>query len=772
MAVLFSRRPTQIGAGRRSPVSVVFLVVLLVTACKGVGSGPPVSETPLTYPDSPEGDVVDDYHGTAVADPYRWLEVVDADETHAWIDAQNAVSEPVLEQLPAYGHFSDRLAELATLPDPGELRRQGGAWVSRGQTVEGELKLVIRSSLDEPPIYRLDASALGLSEEEQLDGFRLAPGGRRLAFTVSDGGSEFLELRVLDLATGDLLDDRIDNLKFDMPFWTADGQHLVYWRYQNADEDNPLEVDRGGLVAVHRLGASALEDRVLYRDADVAEPGMATWSEVSADGRFIVLLKGNGSSMTLSVIDLTDPLRPNWDAPVVELLDEREGDHAFAGNLGSTLYFRTTRDAPLGRVVAVDVDRPREWRTVIPEDEHLLQHTLVVGGRIVGAYRRHVRSALVVFEPDGTEVREVPLPAPGSTFWYGGSPDAADLTFGFDATSVPPRRIHHDVVTGETRTLATREVTGFDGEDYVSHQVFYESPDGTRVPMFLTYRRGLEQDGSTPTILYGYGAGGAVMAPIFRDDLFAWMEADGRVALANVRGGGEYGEAWYEAGRLQKKQNTYDDFIAAAEYLITERYTSREHLAILGYSNGGMLVGAAMTQRPDLFAAAIPVAGVLDALRFPTTTAGPRWTEGQGDAGIPEQFPWVHAWSPLHRIEDGVCYPATLVMTAANDDLVHASQSYKFTARLQAAQGCEWPTVLRVLESGGHSFILWHQEANASILAFAAWYTGLSVDHQSPKAASAMWSWPERQLSSRLAAIVDALPLHPGDRAGRSRISR
>lgn len=737
MAVSFTGRPTQIGAGRRSVVSPVFLVVLMVSACEGAGPGTPVSQVTLAYPESPEGDVVDDYHGTEVVDPYRWLEALETDETKAWIDAQNAVSEPFLEELPAYAHFLDRLTALSAVPDPGELRRQGDAWISRDQTLDGDVELVIRTSLEEPPIHRVDAAALGLSGEERLDGFRLAPGAGRLAFTVSDGGTEFLELRVLDLETGRLLDDRIRNLKFDMPYWAADGQHLVYWRYQNADADNPREVDRGGLVAVHRLGTSSHEDRVLYRDEVVDQPGGATWSEVSADGRFVVLFKGSGNSTRLSVIDLADPVRPNWNAPVVELLDEPDGDHTFAGSLGSTLFFRTTRGAPLGRLVAVDVGRPRAWRTIVPEGEHLLQHALVVGGRIVGAYRRHVRSALTIFETDGTEVREVPLPAPGSTFWYGGAPDAPDLTFGFDAMGVPPRRIHHDVVTGETRTMVRREVTGFNRDDYVSDQLFYASDDGSRIPMFLTYRRGLEQDGSTPTILYGYGSGGAVMDPIFRDDLFAWIEAGGRVVLANVRGGGEYGEAWYEAGRLEKKQNTYADFIAAAEYLIAERYTSPEHLAILGYSNGGMLVGATMTQRPDLFAAALPIVGVLDALRFPTTTAGPRWAEGQGDARIPEQFPWVYAWSPLHRIEDGVCYPATLVMTAANDDLVDPSQSYKFAARLQAAQGCERPTVLRVLESGGHAFYRWHREANASILAFAAQYTGLSVGRRSTEAAPA-----------------------------------
>ncbi|MCA8947981.1 MAG: S9 family peptidase [Planctomycetes bacterium] len=690
-----------------------------------------VASVQLQVPETRRGDTVDDYHGTSIPDPYRWLETLDSDETKAWVAAQNAVSVPYLDQLPARGPFLERLLELRAVSSVGELRRQGGAWVTRRRKVDGGFELLIRNSLDESPTHRLDATTLGLSGDEKLDGYRLSPGAKYLGFAVSAGGSEFLEFRVLQLASAGrphrLLHDRIPGLKFSTPYWTADGEHLVYWRYLNADPANRLEADRGGLVAVHRLGASPNDDRVLHRDEATEATGLSTWSELTADGRFVVLFFGAGNAVRLSVIDLGDPLRPDWGAPVVELMHAREGAHDLMGCRGGTLYFRTTRAAPLGRVVAVDIDRPTAWRTVIAEGEHLLQQALVVGDRIVAAYRRDVKAALVVFEPDGTEIREVPLPGIGSTFWLGGTPDAPDLVFGFDSFAVPPRLMHHDVDSGETRTLGTRQIPGFVAGDYVSRQVFYESKDGTRVPMFITSRSDIVLDGTTPSLLYGYGASGVVSDPIFRDDFFTWIEAGGIVAVANVRGGGEYGDAWYEAGRLEKKQNTYDDFIAAAEYLVAERFTSPRHLSILGYSNGGLLVGAVMTQRPELFAAAIPVVGVFDALRFPTTTAGPRWARSHGDPAIPEQFRWIYSWSPLHRIEDGACYPATLVLTAANDDLVHPSQSYKFAARLQTAQGCAHPAVLRVLESGGHEFWRWNQEANAEILAFAARHTGLTA---------------------------------------------
>ncbi|MEZ4584785.1 MAG: prolyl oligopeptidase family serine peptidase [Gemmatimonadales bacterium] len=443
------------------------------------------------------------------------------------------------------------------------------------------------------------------------------------------------------------------------------------------------------------------------------------------DGRLLVVVDKYGDQQRLAVVDLRDPLAPRLDGPLVPLSDTRVATTRFIGHVGDTLYLHTSRDAPNYRVVAVEFGDPTRWRTVLPESEHLLQHARVVGGRLVAVHLRDVRNELATYALDGTDRRVVPLPAPGSAVYLSGDPDDPTLTFAFDAYAYPLTTFRHDVRTGEVEALGSQSFEHDPGH-YRTRQVFFPSKDGTRIPMFVVHRADIVPNGRRPTLLYGYGAVGGVESPIFRDEFFAWIAAGGVLAVANVRGGGEYGEAWRQAGILDRKQNSFDDFIAAAEALIREGYTSPDHLAALGESNGGMLVGAAMTQRPDLFAAVLPVVGVLDALRFPSFTAGPRWAISHGDPADPEAFKWLETWSPLHRIEDGVCYPATLLTTAVNDDLVHPSQSYKFAARLQHAQACDRPTVLRAYATGAH-YIIFELETQADVLAFAARHTGLDV---------------------------------------------
>lgn len=684
----------------------------------------PVAAQTLRYPETREGDVVDDYHGTRVADPYRWLETLDSEETQAWVAAQNRMAASYLDSLPARPYFVDRLRTLQEAVAPGTLRKQGPYWVTLTRRPDGSPVFLVQDALDAPPRVLLDPDVLFPDDDVVVEFVRISPDGRYAAYTVAPGGQDLMEVRIRDLATDRDLPDRIPGLKYDSPFWTADSRGLIYYRYLQIGEDG---VERASAVFYHELGTPAAEDRILAR-ADPDEVGATTWSEVSADGHFVIVYDDYGGKQQVSILDLQDPFAPRFDGPLVALNETRDGNHDVIGSVGSTLFLKTTRAAPNGRLVAIDLDAPTQWRTVVPEADHVLQHALVVGGHLVAIYRRDVTSALVIYALDGMKVRDVDLPGPGSAFWFGGTPDAPTLTFAFDAFAHPPTTYRHDVQTGETTRLAARMIS-IDPGDYVTRQVFYASQDGTRVPMFITHRTDLQLDHSTPTLLHGYGAGGGIMAPTFQDDWFAWVEAGGILALANVRGGGEYGEAWHQAGMLANKQNTYDDFIAAAEALIHEGYTVSDHLAISGYSNGGMLVGAVMTQRPDLFAAALPVVGVLDALRFPSFTAGPRWAADMGDPAIPEQFGWLYAWSPLHNLRGGTCYPATLVQTAVNDDLVHPSQSYKFAARLQAAQACDRPALLRAYPSGGHEFILtpsYIQEI-ADLLAFAAHHTGLAV---------------------------------------------
>lgn len=698
------------------------IIVCVGLFFSGAAYSPLVAQD-LRYPETRMGDVVDDYHGTRVADPYRWLETLDSEETNAWIAAQNALAEPYLDELPARAYFADRLQRLQEAVPPGVVRKQGPYWVTQTRRPDGNQVFYVQDDLDAPRRLLLDPAALFPDQDVTIRFIQVSPDGRYAAYTVAPGGARIMEVRVRDLEQDRDLPDRIPGLRSAPPLWTADSRGLVYFRYlQIGDEDG---VDRESTVFYHTLGTPVEDDRVLAR-SDPDDLGATTWAQVSHDGRFVIVIDDYSLKQRLGILDLGDPQAPRFEGPLVWLSDDRDGRTRYIGHDSGTIYLHTSRNAPNYQVVAVDLDEPTRWRTVLPETEHLLQHANVRGGQIVAAYRRDVKSVLEVVDLDGTNRREIPLPTMGSAFYFGGDLDDPVFTFAFDSYAHPFTLFRHDLRTGETVRLGARD-TGHDPADYVTRQVFFASKDGTRVPMFITHRADLKQDSTTPTLLYGYGAVGGIEEPIFTDHWFAWIEAGGLLAVANIRGGGEYGEAWREAGRLGQKQNTYDDFIAAAETLVREGYTSPPHLAIHGLSNGGLLIGAVMTQRPDLFAAALPAVGVLDALRFPSFTAGPRWAANHGDPSDPEAFAWLYAWSPLHRIADGICYPATLVTATANDDVVHPSQSYKFAARLQAAQGCDRPALLRVYPTGGHAFLDSELEAQADLLAFAAHHTGLVV---------------------------------------------
>ena len=557
---------------------------------------------------------------------------------------------------------------------------------------------------------------------EEVQHVRVSPNGRYVAYTVTTGGSRSMELRIYDRVEERDLLDRIPGLKFDPPWWTADSRGLVYYRYLTIGEDG---VDRDSVVLHHSLGQPVERDTLLAR-SDPGEVGATTWVRLSDDARFVVVIDDFAGQQRLSILDLGQARQPNLDGPLVALSESRDGRTEFLGNVGSKLYLKTSRDAPNFRVVAVDLARPMHWQTVIAESQHLLQHARVADRKLVAAYRQDIKSSLEIYDLGGRFLRTVPLPAMGSVYWLSAGTDAPNMTFAFDSFAYPRTLFRYDLRSGTTQRLEAR-ATEHDPEDFVTEQRFFQSKDGTRVPMFVTYRVDRPPSPDTPLLLYGYGASGAIEEPGFYDEWFAWLEAGGTLAVANVRGGGEYGDAWWHDGRLERKQNSFDDFIAAAEALLRDGSTSRHRLAIHGSSNGGLLVAATLTQRPELFAAAVPAVAVLDALRFPSFTAGPRWAAEHGDPTIPEQFDWLYSWSPLHRIEDGGCYPPTLVLTAANDDIVHPSQSFKFAARMQAAESCEAPLPLRVYESGGHSLMAHELRARADMLAFIAEHTGLET---------------------------------------------
>ena len=705
------------------------LLVGATAACRTGGEKPDKPrETKLrperfAYPPAPRSEVFDDYHGTRVTDEFRILEELDAPQTTGWVTLQNELSGSFLGSLPSRETFAWRLHDLLAAEATPRVRRGLGGWLIQRPTSDGRNRFSFQDELGGRRRVLLEPTDIP-DLTDPIRTVALSPNKRLLAYVVDRHGSAALELRIRDLERGVDLPERIPGVRWGHPHWTADGRAVIYSRLLRPGIDEPDGVDRESIIGYHSVGSSVEDDVILYR-VNPTDVGAGAGATLSSDGRLIVIEDLYANAESISVIDLNDPLNPKPTSEFIALTAGRTGKSQFLGSLGRTVYLRTTLEAPRGRIVAVHLDHPREWQTVVPESEHLLERALLAGGRLLVGYMRHACSDMHVFDLDGQELFSVELPALGSAYYFSGDERTPTATFAFDSFTHPEVVLSCDLQTGKT-TLFQPSALALDPYRYVTEQLFCNSPDGTQIPMFVARRR--DTDTPAPVLLYGYGAVGDVLGPIFSPDLFAWVDAGGVLAVANVRGGGEYGEAWHRAGMLDQKQNTFDDFIAVAEHLIDSGVTTSDQLAMHGLSNGGLLVGAVLTQRPDLFAAALPAVGVLDCLRFPSLTAGPRWAKEMGDPAVPEQFAWLLSWSPLHRIEDGQQYPATLITTARDDDVVHPSQSYKFAARLQEAQGSESPVLLRVYESGGHAGrmdLAGRVEELADRLGFAAHFTHL-----------------------------------------------
>jgi len=656
-------------------------------------------ERPLAYPQTKQVDQVDDYHGVTVADPYRWLEDLDSPETAAWVAAQNEVTFAFLGEIPAREKIKQRLTHLWDFERYGVPFQEGGRYFfSKNDGLQNQSVIYVQEKLAGEPRVLIDPNKLSADGTVALTTMAASDDGKYLTYGLASAGSDWNEFKVRDVTTGQDLPDDLKWIKFSGASWTKEGKGFFYSRYDEPKGAALADVNYFQKLFYHRLGTPQADDRLVYQRTDQKEWGFD--GEVTEDGRYLIITIRQGTERKNRVY--YQDLQAN-DGKTVVLLDDFDAQYNFLGNEGPVFWFFTDSDAPRGRVIALDTRTPEraQWKEIIPQAEETLQSVSIVNDLFITTYLKDAHALVRVFDLPGQHVRDVQLAGIGSVGGFGGKRKDKETFYAFTSFSTPSTIYRYDAVSGQSEVFRKPKV-GFNPEDYVTQQVFYHGKDGTRVPMFITHRKGLPLDGNRPTFLYGYGGFDAALTPNFSISRLLWMEMGGVYAVANLRGGGEYGREWHDAGRRHKKQNCFDDFLAAAEWLIANKYTSSKKLAIAGGSNGGLLVGACMTQRPDLFGACLPAVGVMDMLRFHKFTIGWAWTSDYGSPDNPDDFKVLYAYSPLHNLRPGTCYPPTLVTTADHDDRVVPAHSFKFIAALQAAQACPNPVLIRIETKAGH----------------------------------------------------------------------
>ena len=681
---------------------------------------------PLSYPQTRTVEVVDDYHGTLVPDPYRWLETADSDETHAWVSAQNAVTEAYLNQIPVRKRFKERLKALWNYDKVGVPRRRG-EWIffMKKEGLQNQPVLYRQRGLDGEPEPLVDPNELREDGTVALVNYAPSDDGRLLAYALSGSGSDWQEIHILDLERDEKYAEVLQWVKFTGIAWEPDGKSFYYSRYPQPGTMPDAPPSTHHRVYRHRVGTSQAADALIY--ARPEDPDLLFFSEVTEDNRYLILTLWRGTA-TQNRLYYRSLIAGSEDEPdFTRLLDEEDARYEFIGNAGDRFYIHTDLDAPRGRIVALDLTRPEReaWQEIVPEGEEVLHQVRLVGGRLVAVTMAHASHRVRLYDLEGNPAGEVSLPTLGSIAALSGRQHDRDFFLDFQSYLYPPSVFRYDLEADELGVYQKPEVA-FNPEGFETRQVFYPSADGTRIPMFLTYREGIELDGQNPTLLYGYGGFAVSVMPTFSTSWVTWLEAGGIVAVANLRGGNEYGEEWHQAGMREKKQNVFDDFIAAAEWLIAERYTNRERLGIMGGSNGGLLVAACMVQRPELFGCVICRVPVADMLRYHRFTAGRYWIPEYGNAEeSAEDFRYLIAYSPLHNVAGGVAYPPTLIATADTDDRVVPMHAKKLAATLQAATGGEDPILLRIETRAGHGLgkptakVIAEQ---ADIVAFLWWH--------------------------------------------------
>ena len=658
------------------------------------------SRNKLVYPNTDKIKQSDNYYGVEVSDPYRWLENPDAESTKAWVAAQNKVTTGYLKTITAREKIRQRLTQLWDYEKYGSPFKRGQRYFYfKNDGLQNQSVLYTLESLENEGRVLLDPNTLSEDGTIALSGLSISDDGQWLAYGLSTAGSDWVEYRVKDIESGEDTGDRLKWIKFSGTSWTKDNRGFFYSRYDEPNEQTKLEdVNYYQKLYYHRLGTEQAEDTLIYHRPDQKEWGFS--GGVTEDGKYLVISVWQGTDRKNLVFyqNLSQP-----DSQVVELISEFEASYGVIDNDGDTFWIETDLDAPRGRVISIDLKNPerRNWQEIIPEAEETLQGVGLLNEQFVANYLKDARSQIKIFELDGSLVREVELPGIGSAGGFDGKRADKETFYTFTSFTTPATIYRYDMTTGESQLFRQPQVD-FDPEAYQTQQVFYPSKDGTKIPMFITHKKGIELDGNNPAYLYAYGGFNISLTPSFSISNLVWLEMGGIYAVPNLRGGGEYGEAWHQAGMKNKKQNVFDDFIAAAQWLIDRQYTNKNKLAIAGGSNGGLLVGACMTQRPDLFAAAIPAVGVLDMLRFHKFTIGWAWCPEYGSPDNEEDFKTLYAYSPLHNLKPGTAYPATMITTADHDDRVVPAHSFKFAAALQAAHQGDNPVLIRIETKAGH----------------------------------------------------------------------
>jgi len=662
----------------------------------------------LQYPKTHRDQKVDNYFGTKVSVPYNWMESLNSPQVKKWVQEENKVTFSYLDKIPIRNWMHDEYKKLYNYEKVGVPDMEAGKLFYRKNSgLQNQSVIYEQATPGSKPRVLLDPNKLSPDGSIALASYVVSPDGKYMAYALSQGGSDWREIHVMDISTGKELKDVIKWVKFSGISWTKDGKGFFYARFPAPPKGEMISQQvKNQKLYYHKIGTSESSDKLIYARPDKPKWGIGGGVSESGKYLFIYMYNGAASKNVLYYAELGQPKNPDIGAKIKPLYTANDASYDPIGTDGDTIYLQTTNDAPKGKVVAAKFSDPSidHWKTIVPEGKGVIQSAQMSDGKIVVENMIVAKNKVHIYDTNGKLEKDLPLPGIGSVSSISARNDTPDLYYSFTSYLYPTTVYKYNMKTGE-RSVFFKPKVDFNPSDYVKKQIFYKSKDGTMVPMFITERKGLKKNSDNPTVLYGYGGFDITITPRFNPMLPVWLKMGGVYAVPNLRGGGVYGEKWHEAGMLNHKQNVFNDFIYAAKYLIDRKVTKPSRLAIQGYSNGGLLVGATITQRPDLFGAAYAGAGVMDMLRYQKFSGGDYWTTEYGSSDKPKDFKWLYAYSPLHNLKKGTCYPPTIITTADHDDRVVPSHSYKFTAKMQYDQGCNNPVLIRVETETSHGYM-------------------------------------------------------------------